>query len=245
MARSSDGVRLSRLDLLASRLKAEEAMSVGELADEFGLSRRTLTRDLALLRERGLPVDADRGRGGGVRIGSTWGVGQLNLSYREAVDLLVSLAVAEQARSPILMANLAPIRRKLAASFSKSTRGRVNQLKARLLIGEPASIPVMANYAAPAPKVVETLHQAFLVMQSVRILYEDGSGKRTQRDIEPQYLLLNYPVWYVLAHDRLRSDLRTFRCDRLKAVRLLEDKFELRPLAEFRAGLEGADIIIP
>lgn len=245
VTRSSDGARLARLDLLASRLKAEQAMSVGELAAEFGLSRRTLTRDLALLRERGLPVDADRGRGGGVRIGSTWGIGQLNLSYREAVDLLVSLAVAEQAKSPILMANLAPIRRKLAASFSRSTRGRVNQLKARLLIGEPASAAVLASYGTPSPRVVELLHQAFLMMQPIEIAYEDGSGRRTQRDIEPQYLLLNYPIWYVLAYDLTRDDLRTFRCDRLKAVRLREEKFELRPISEFRAGLEGADIIIP
>lgn len=66
-------------------------MAIGALADEFGVSRRTLTRDIALLRDRGLPVDADRGRGGGVRVASTWGVGRLTLDYREAVDLLVSL----------------------------------------------------------------------------------------------------------------------------------------------------------
>lgn len=220
-------------------------MSVGELAIEFGVSRRTLTRDLALLRDRGLPVDADRGRGGGVRVSATWGVGQLNLSYREAVDLLVSLAVAEQARSPILMANLAPIRRKLVASFSSATRGRVNKLKARLLIGEPASVPVMTTYTPPTARVVKSLHEAFLMMQAACITYEDGAGRRSQRNIEPHFLLLNYPVWYVLAYDLMRQDLRTFRCDRLKAVQPLEQKFDMRPLADFRAGLEGADIIIP
>lgn len=245
MGRSADGSRLTRLDLLASRLKSDEAMSVGALAVEFGLSRRTLTRDLALLRDRGLPVDADRGRGGGVRVSSSWGVGRLNLSYREAVDLLVSLAVAEQARSPILMANLAPIRRKLMASFSAPTRGRINQLKARLLIGEPASISVLASHAAPLENVVESLHEAFLMMQAARIVYVNGIGERTERDIEPHYLLLNYPVWYVLAYDFMRGDLRTFRCDRLTSVEPLEKKFELRHLDEFRVGLEGADIIMP
>lgn len=245
MGRTADAARLDRLDLLSSRLKADEPMSVGGLAEEFGVSRRTLTRDLALLRDRGMPIDADRGRGGGVRVSSNWSVGQLNLSNREAVDLLVSLAVVEQARSPILMANLTPIRRKLMASFSSINRQRIDRLKARLLIGEPASAAVMTNYAAPAPRVVEALHQGFLMLQQVRITYEDGNGNRTQRIIEPQFLLLNYPVWYVLAWDTMRTDARTFRCDRLRAVRLLADRFAPRPLAVFRAGLEGVDIIIP
>jgi predicted DNA-binding transcriptional regulator YafY len=245
MARTSDASRLRRLDLLSSRLKAEEPMAIGALAVEFSVSRRTLTRDIALLRDRGLPVDADRGRGGGVRVASTWGVGRLNLDYREAVDLLVSLAVAEQTRSPILMANLAPIRRKLMASFSANSRGRINQLKARLLIGGPASASVMSSYDAPKPRVVEALHEAFLTMQIAQITYSDGEGRRTKRIIEPQYLLLNYPVWYVLAHDPGRQAIRTFRCDRLQAVQPLGDTFSPRGVEDFRAGLEGVDIIVP
>lgn len=245
MTRTSDASRLRRLDLLSSRLKADEPMAIGVLAGEFGVSRRTLTRDIALLRDRGLPVDADRGRGGGVRVASTWGVGQLSLDYREAVDLLVSLAVAEQTRSPILMANLAPIRRKLMASFSANSRGRINQLKARLLIGGAASASVLSNYTVPKARVVEALHEAFLTMQVAQVTYSDGEGNKTKRLIEPQYLLLNYPVWYVLAYDRGRQGVRTLRCDRLHSVQPLGETFRLRAVEDFRAGLEGADIIVP
>lgn len=245
MARTSDIARLARLDLLAARLKADAPMTVTELAAEFGVSRRTLTRDIELLRARGLPVEADRGRGGGVRMSATWGVGRLQLSYREAVDLLVSLAVAEQTGSPILMANLAPIRRKLMASFSRESRSRIDQLKSRLLIGGPASAQVLAAHAAPDGKVVEALHEAFLLLQPARIGYRDGSGARTLRIIEPHYLLLNFPVWYVLAYDPAKQAVRTFRCDRLSSVRPLADRFRLRPVEAFRAWLEGTDIRIP
>ncbi len=245
MTRTSDAARLQRLDLLSSRLKSDEPMAIGALATEFGVSRRTLTRDIALLRERGLPVDADRGRGGGVRVASIWGVGRLNLNYREAVDLLVSLAVAEQTHSPILMANLAPIRRKLMASFSANSRGRINQLKARLMIGGAASASVVLSHSVPKARVVEALHEAFLTMQVAQITYSDGVGSKTKRLIEPQYLLLNYPVWYVLAYDRGRQGVRTFRCDRLQAVQPLGLTFKLKAVEDFRAGLEGADIIMP
>ncbi len=73
MSRATTLGRPQRLDLLASRLKADEAMTVPVLADEFGISARTLFRDLAILRDRGLPVEADRGRGGGVRLHPVWG----------------------------------------------------------------------------------------------------------------------------------------------------------------------------
>jgi predicted DNA-binding transcriptional regulator YafY len=245
MSRTSDLARFERLDFLATRLKADEPLSVGDLAQELGVSRRTLTRDIELLRDRGLPVEADRGRGGGVRLSANWDVGRIHLGYREAVDLLVSLAVAEQTGSPILMANLAPIRRKLMASFSSGDRGRINQLKARLLIGGPASAEVMASHVAPRVKVVEALHEAFVMMQPARILYVGGTGSLTERLIEAQYLLLNYPVWYVLAYDTSRQGIRTFRCDRLRTVRPLNGRFRLRPVADFRAGLEGVDIVMP
>jgi len=91
MPRAATLPRLERLDLLASRLKSGEPITVAEIADEFGVSTRTLFRDVDILRQRGLPIEADRGRGGGIRLHRHWGVGRLALSYREAVELLVSL----------------------------------------------------------------------------------------------------------------------------------------------------------
>lgn len=245
MPRASTLDRLRRLDLLESRLKADEPLRVGALAREFGVSHRTLSRDIGILRERGVPVDADRGRGGGVRVGGTWGVGRLNLTYREAVDLLVSLAVAERMGSPILMANLASVRRKLIASFAPASRERINHLKARLLIGASATPTVLTGYAPPSPQVVENLHQAFLMMRAARIVYEDGAGRSTVRSVEAHYLLLNYPVWYAVCWDHLREGIRTFRCDRLRAVEVLGDGFRLRPYADFREVLVDLDAMPP
>ncbi len=150
MTRASTSDRLERLDLLASRLKADEAMLLANLAVELRVSVRTLARDLSILRERGLPVETDRGRGGGVRLDRHWGVGRLSLTYREAVDLLASLAIAEQLQSPWLIANLDSIRRKLSASFSPSLKDRISGLRKRILVGRPASAMVLQGFA-PAP----------------------------------------------------------------------------------------------
>jgi predicted DNA-binding transcriptional regulator YafY len=239
MDRDSTPQRLQRLDLLASRLKADEAMTVAGLAAEFGVSPRTLFRDIAILRDRGLPVEADRGRGGGVRLHRTWGIGRLTLSYREAVDLLVSLAIAEQLRSPWLIANLDAIRRKLRASFAPAMRGRIDGLSARIHVGRGASVPVLQGFSRPPDDAVNSLFRAFVEQRLVRFGYVDAEGRQSERLAEPQRLLLNYPVWYMIGWDLDRGAVRSFRCDRMAGVTVGEEDFALRPPETFAEALAG------
>ena len=47
------------------------------------------------------------------------------------------------------------------------------------------------------------------------------------------------PIWYVLAWDRLRDDVRFFRIDRIKRVSVLQPEFRLRRSEEFLEAGEG------
>lgn len=68
MARANSYDRLRRLELLAAQLKQDEHCTIKSLAEMHQVSERTIARDLQLMRDQGLPIDADRGRGGGVRL---------------------------------------------------------------------------------------------------------------------------------------------------------------------------------
>jgi predicted DNA-binding transcriptional regulator YafY len=50
---------------------------------------------------------------------------------------------------------------------------------------------------------------------------------RTSREVEPHYLFLSLPVWYLLAWDRLRGAVRHFRIDRIQAIALTGTTFRL------------------
>lgn len=240
MKRSSTQNRLKRLKLITDMLRQDDFFTVRSIADRLGVSARTITRVIEVLRDQGLPIDADRGRGGGVQLDRHWGIGRVNLSYSEAIDLLVSLAVAEQMDSPLFLAQLGSVRRQLLASFPPDKRSKVRGLKARILIGGSASPFVLQSYDKVDEKVVQRLHQAFVAMQRLTIKYVSEEGKRTTREIEPHYLLLNYPVWYVLAWDKLRDAPRTFRCDRISDAQSGDDKFTLLLQDIFRSSLEDS-----
>lgn len=242
MARTNAHDRLRRMELLAVQMKQDAHCTVKDLALQHGVSARTIARDLALMRDQGMQIDADRGRGGGVRLDRNWGVGRMNLAYSEAVDLLISIAVAEQMNSPMFLASLGSVRRQLVASFSPEKRNKVNRLKSRILIGITASTYVQASASAPPKRVVQTLHQAFIDQEVLEIRYKREDGETSERKIAPHYLLLKYPVWYVVASDDLRKGPRTFRCDRILDVAKTGTHFNLLPKEEFGPSLADDDL---
>src|SRR5438270_3744512 len=82
----------SRLFALAEALRARRTgVTAQELADRFGVTLRTIYRDLEALQDAGMPIKADRGRGGGYALDKTYQLPPVNFTAREAA-LLVALA---------------------------------------------------------------------------------------------------------------------------------------------------------
>ncbi|MFN7883553.1 MAG: HTH domain-containing protein, partial [bacterium] len=86
------------------------------LAQRSGLSLRTVRRAVAALREAGVAIDSDVGRGGGIRIGSRSALPSIRLSHREAIGMLFALAVAESLGLPMLGGGLASLRQRLSST---------------------------------------------------------------------------------------------------------------------------------
>ncbi|WP_448002066.1 helix-turn-helix transcriptional regulator [Agromyces bauzanensis] len=223
----------ARLEALKALLAEREYTTAAELAVELGVSVRTLHRDLAFLRDLGIPVDSDRGRGGGLRLEHGWSLGRVHLNETEAIGMLVSLTIAEKVGSPILLGDTRSIARKIATSFAPAQARRIRAIRSRILVGSHASGGVLASYAAPPESVTGPLLDAFTNRRVAVIGYQDQQDSITEREIEFQYLYYNVPIWYVLAWDRLRDDVRTFRIDRIRDIRILPAQFRLRRDEQF------------
>jgi predicted DNA-binding transcriptional regulator YafY len=231
--------RLTRLDELRGLLAARDFTTAAELAADLGVSVRTLHRDLAVLREQGVPVDSDRGRGGGLSLAPGWSVGRVHFNQSEALGLLLSLTIAERIASPLLLDDLRSVRRKIATSFAPAQSRRILAVRRRILVGSNASDRVLATAVQPIPAVARALLTAFAQQQVATIEYRDGTGTRSQRTIEAQYLYYALPVWYLVAWDRTRHDIRTFRIDRVMDATLLDETFRLRKPEPFLAAGES------
>lgn len=230
--------RLERLDELTGLLKSSDHHTASVLAKQLRISNRTLMRDLAVLKEKGYPIETDQGRGGGIRLHRRWGIGRLNLNYREVIDLLLSLAIMEKIGSPIFLGNLRAVRHKISLSFPQEQRDRVQSLRKRILIGDLASGQVLESYQSTVRASSDSIYEAFFEMKTVKIAYEDVKGNKTSRVIEAHYLFLNWPVWYIHAWDYLRNDVRCFRLDRISRAQVEGEFFKLKQVKLFTDFLE-------
>lgn len=238
MGRYTTLSRLERLDELIGILRSGDHHTVSVIAKQLNVSDRTIMRDLNVLREKGYPIETDQGRGGGLRLHRRWGVGKLNLNYKEVIDLLLSLAIMEKVGSPIFLRNLKAIRNKLSLSFPQEQRDKVQNLRKRILIGDLASKQVLKNYQdAPIPSA-DLIYESFFELKILSIVYRDGQYRKTRRMIEPHYLYLSWPVWYLFAQDYLRNDVRCFRLDRISSAKTLDKYFKLKRVNLFLESFE-------
>ncbi|MBA2495552.1 MAG: helix-turn-helix domain-containing protein [Acidimicrobiia bacterium] len=84
--------RIQRPYALAEEVRrhAPNPVSAAVLAEHFGVSRRTIERDLVALRDAGVPLYAITGRGGGQSLVAGAGRAPLTLSVAEAAALLLA-----------------------------------------------------------------------------------------------------------------------------------------------------------
>ncbi|MBL4572107.1 MAG: WYL domain-containing protein, partial [Gammaproteobacteria bacterium] len=112
--------------------------------------------------------------------------------------------------------------------FPQRQRSAVSNIRKRIMIGDNARANVVSHYTAPIQRISESIAESFLRQNCLEIEYQSEAGERTVRVIEAQYILLNWPIWYILAWDHLRSSSRVFRIDRIKNTRIVDGSFQLR-----------------
>lgn len=85
--------RVDRQQHLIERLHTSPyRLTLGRLADDLGVTERTIARDLERLRHSGVPITVTPGRGGGATIAHITPPGPVELDLPEIAALMASLA---------------------------------------------------------------------------------------------------------------------------------------------------------
>lgn len=238
MGKGSLKEKSQRQSLILSLLRSEDFWTTQTLGQKLSISHRTLMRDLVELREIGHPIDSDKGRGGGISLRGRWGLTKLLLNNEEIITMLVSLAISEAVGTPFFSGNLKNIKNRISDSFPQDQKLFISQLRSRIYIGKPASTEVLKSYLQPKNSIISGIHLAFFHQKILLIKYLDGINKISEREVEPQVILLNWPVWYILCWDRSKNDKRLFRLDRIQKIELTNQKFTLKKYKDLALGFE-------
>ncbi len=188
----------------ALRRAGTRGTTTARLAALFGVSQRTIKRDMASLAASGLPLMSTEGRGGGYHVLPQSHVGPVPLTAGEATALAV--AVAAQPHMPFAAEGRTAVD-KLYAAMDPSQRAMAIDVASRIWMRSDSDTARPANAAI----IDDSLRRR----TAVSILYADADGKRTRRTVEPMAIVRTSGQWSLLAWCHLRDDGRWFRLDRI------------------------------
>ncbi|MFD0695455.1 helix-turn-helix transcriptional regulator [Paenibacillus sp. GCM10027628] len=199
-------IKSQRLIRLMMVINAKKSFTVKELADEFGLSPRTITRDLQELSEVGFPIYTVQGRGGGYRLLQERMLPPIAFSENEAVAVFFACQSLQYFGSVPFDESAASAIHKFYHYLPADAKEQIDRLRNRVVIWSPRR--------TMSADCLQTLLQAIMNDSVVTITYKSGDGV-TQRDIQPVGLYASEGYWYCPAYCFLRRTYRLFRADRI------------------------------
>ncbi|WP_104181842.1 YafY family protein [Arthrobacter sp. B0490] len=198
--------RAERLHALSEMLRrsGSRGCSAERLAGEFGVSVRTVKRDLAALESSGAPVWSRPGPGGGYGLAVGASLPPVSLSPAQAVALMAAVSAAPDAPYADLAA--AGIQ-KILDVLDPKTRARADELADRVWVN---AIPSSSRTVRSA------LEEAMAEQRVVRMRYTSEDGTTTTRDVEPVLFASRNGLWYLVGWCRLRNAMRWFTVSRIE-----------------------------
>lgn len=187
------------------------------LADELGVSIRTLYRDIASLQAQGAMIEGEPGIGYMMKPGFM--LPPIMFRSEELDALLLGMRwVADRCDKTLSSGALSTLA-KIAAVLPAELRRELEE--SSLLVGAPLTRPT--HIISP-----DLLRAAVRAERKLDITYVDGSGIHSRRVVWPFALVYFDQARVLMCWCELRADFRNFRSDRILNVEQMEERYPKR-----------------
>ncbi|PCE32473.1 helix-turn-helix transcriptional regulator [Burkholderia ubonensis] len=223
------------LSLLQALRRHRRPVSGRLLAQELGISIRTLYRDIASLQAQGADIQGEPGIGYVLRPGFM--LPPLMFSPSELEALTLGFRWVAKFADAQLTSAASDALAKISAVLPAELRRDLDSTT--LLVG-PRTV------ADRETVDMDALRVAIRTERKLRITYGDGRDKRSERTVWPFALGYFEDARILVAWCELRNDFRHFRTDRIVALKPLGERYPRRRAALLKAWREaGLDVRVP
>jgi predicted DNA-binding transcriptional regulator YafY len=203
--------RLDRLSAILVQLQSRSVVRAADMAARFGVSVRTVYRDVRSLEEAGVPVCGDAGVGYSLVDG--YRLPPLMFTPEEALAFLTAEKFIEQMTDEHNSLHF--------RSGMDKLRAVMRGVQRDYMAGVGESIVVCRSpYAAQTvrPGVLQTIMRSIDGRETLAVEYTRGDGVTLRREVEAVGMTFSHPNWYLAAWCHLRGEYRTFRLDRIRSI---------------------------
>ncbi|MDH3715596.1 MAG: YafY family transcriptional regulator [Gammaproteobacteria bacterium] len=210
--------RADRLFEIIQILRRRNLTRARDLAEKLEVSERTIYRDVQDLMASGVPIDGEAGVGYVLRKG--FDLPPLMFDEQEIEALVLGARIVQSWADP----KLAEAATNVIAKVEAVVPPRLRKVMADTALLAPAN-----HDSEPISVDPSELRDAVRSSHKVHFDYRDEEDNASQRTVRPLALAFYGRVWLLVSWCEMRDDFRSFRLDRMRTLKILDDTFEPEP----------------
>jgi len=233
--------RFDRVTALLLLLQTRSVVTAKFLAEHFGVTERTVYRDIRTLENAGVPIGSEAGVGYFLEKG--YHLPPVSFTLDEASSLLLGEKLTAGRLDTATKSDFETALNKVRSVLDSGDKDYLSALDADVMVipanrvlatgvdvdPDAVSNPESTKRTSMQDRWLRECRGALVRRQVVQIDYTAGVKQTTTtRHIEPIGLFYYSHHWHLIAWCRLREDYRDFRLDRITSFQLLSEQFSRR-----------------
>ncbi len=211
---------IERLNATLIQLQSKRIVKASEIAERFGISLRTVYRDIRALEASGVPIGAEAGVG--YFLMENYKLPPVMFTKEEASALLFGEKLVEKLSDDRMKTDFCSALTKIKAILNPEEKDRLEKLN-----GQISVLHYTSSCGSFNRLFLSEIQQALVTKSVLEIDYQAGYGApATKRAVEPIGLCNYSRRWHLFAWCRLRSEYRDFRLDRIQNLKILAENYK-------------------
>ncbi|ADQ17620.1 helix-turn-helix transcriptional regulator [Leadbetterella byssophila] len=210
--------RFNRLIALLTSLQTKRIIKAQDLAERFGVSLRTIYRDIRALEQAGVPILSEAGVGYSLMDG--YRIPPVMFTREEAGSLVTAEKLMRSLSDKSLGNQFTSAVEKIRSVLKTYDKEWLDSLDETIQVRVPK---VMFN--EEIEDSLQVVIHSIADRKSIIMKYKTFYGEESEREIEPVGIFHENNNWYILGFCLLRNDYRQFRTDRIIKINRTQNRF--------------------
>lgn len=210
--------RMERLIAIITLLQSRKYVSTGQMSQKFGISVRTVYRDLRALAESGIPIGFEAAKGYSIVQG--YFLPPVSFTTEEANALVLMESLAKGFADKSIQKNYSAALGKLRAGLRSVQKDMAEAMSQNIKLQVPANIYQNSEY-------LSQLQSAISAKTIVEIRFKNQNEEASRRDVEPIGLIFYAFSWHLIGWCHERAGYRDFKVTRIQDILLTSKAFKI------------------
>lgn len=213
--------RIDRISAILIQLQSKKVVKAQDIADRFGISLRTVYRDVRTLEEAGIPLIGEAGVGYSLTDG--YRLPPVMFTREEAVAFLTAEKLVEKMTDTSTETSYKSAMYKVKAVLKSSEKEHLESINDHI---EVLKSPYLKQDNLTSDHIQTILKSISQKLVLTIDYFANHSQQSTRRNLEPVGIFFSGNNWYLIAYCMLRNDYRTFRIDRISKAEFNGAQFQ-------------------